>query len=307
MTRGLRAWPRDHRGGATGPAIGVIYVLPSTFVVGRTTRRGSRKSFYAPFTPHLRLQPTGCLLLGWPLPGQAGPPKCWWPRRPNAQGLCHHLATGVPAAIQPPPTGVPTCPRVHLQLCSPPLTGVPTCPRVYLQLHSPPPRVCLRAHGCAYSYTTPTRVCLRAHGCACSYTSPPHGCACVPTGVPCRRLGGGNWPGVGAPGVGDWGGPPAGLGPPRAGWPWQPALRRAPECQQTGHPRSHKAQCTKCGWAPAGPTQAARTQAHPGCALAGGGAGGANKCGVSKGTLLGQGPKFMGKVAPALGTPTKRK
>ena len=36
--------------------IDVNYVLSITFVVGRTTRKSSRKSFYVPFTPLLRLQ-----------------------------------------------------------------------------------------------------------------------------------------------------------------------------------------------------------------------------------------------------------
>ena len=36
--------------------IDVNYVLSITFVVGRTTRKSSRKSFYFPFTPPLRLQ-----------------------------------------------------------------------------------------------------------------------------------------------------------------------------------------------------------------------------------------------------------
>ena len=36
--------------------IDVNYILSITFVVGRTTRKSSRKSFYFPFTPLLRLQ-----------------------------------------------------------------------------------------------------------------------------------------------------------------------------------------------------------------------------------------------------------
>ena len=110
--------------------IDVIYVLSSTFVVGRTTRKSSRKSFYVPFTPRLRLQLTGCLLLNWFLSGQAGFSRYWWSRRSNAQNLCDHLASGVPTAIQ----------NV--------LTGVPTCSRMYLQLYKFFSRVYLRAHGC---------------------------------------------------------------------------------------------------------------------------------------------------------------
>ena len=40
----------------------VNFVLSITFVVGRTTRKSSSKSFYVSFTPLLRLQLTGCLL-----------------------------------------------------------------------------------------------------------------------------------------------------------------------------------------------------------------------------------------------------
>jgi hypothetical protein len=134
--------------------IDVIYVLSFTFVVGRTTRKSSRKSFYVPFTPLLRLQLTGCLLLNWFLSGQAGFSRYWWSRRSNAQNLCYHLATGVPTAI-----------RIFL-------TGVPTCSRVYLQL-----------------YRFFSRVCLRAHGCTFSYTKFSHGCTYVLTGVPCSTAG----------------------------------------------------------------------------------------------------------------------
>ena len=48
-------------------------------------------------------------------------------------------------------------------------------PRMYLQL-----------------YRFFSRVCLRAHGCTFSYTKFSHGCTYVLTGVPCRRLGGDN-------------------------------------------------------------------------------------------------------------------
>ena len=37
-------------------SIDVNYVLSITFVVGRTTRKSSSRSFYVPFTPLLRLQ-----------------------------------------------------------------------------------------------------------------------------------------------------------------------------------------------------------------------------------------------------------
>jgi hypothetical protein len=110
-----------------------------------------------------------------------------------------------------------------------------------------------------------------------------------------------------ASGVDDWEEPPAELDPPEAGWPWQLALCRVFECQQTGYSRSFKIQCTKCGWAPAGFTQAARVQTHFGRVLAGGKPGGANKCGVSKDILLEQEPEFMGKIASALDTSIKRK
>ena len=110
-----------------------------------------------------------------------------------------------------------------------------------------------------------------------------------------------------ASGVDDWEEPPAELEPPEAGWPWQLALCRVFECQQTGYSRSFKIQCTKCGWAPAGFTQAARVQTHFGRVLAGGKPGGANKCGVSKDILLEQEPEFMGKIASALDTSIKRK
>ena len=151
-----------------------------------------------------------------------------------------------------------------------------------------------------------SRVCLRAHGCTYSYTDFSHGCAYVLTGVPsaiqnfltgvptCSRvclagaLAGTIGSEMSASGVDDWEEPPAELEPPEAGWPWQLALCRVFECQQTGYSRSFKIQCTKCGWAPAGFTQAARVQTHFGRVLTGGKPGGANKCGVSKDILLEQ-------------------
>ena len=155
-------------------------------MVGRTTRKSSSKSFYVPFTPLLRLQLTGCILLNWFLSGQAGFSRYWWSRRPNAQNLCYHLATGVPTALQNF------------------LTGVPTCSRMYLP-----------------STTQLLRV---AHGCALQY---------------CRRLGGNNWSSeMSDAGVDDWEEAPAELEPPEAGWPWQLALCRVFECQQTGYSRS---------------------------------------------------------------------
>ena len=101
-------------------------------MVGRTTHKSSSKIFYVPFTPLLRLQLTGCLLLNWFLSGQAGFSRYWWSRRSNAQNLCYHLATGVPTAIQNFLTDVPTCSRMYLQLCK-------SFSRVYL-----------RAHGCTF-------------------------------------------------------------------------------------------------------------------------------------------------------------
>ena len=134
-------------------------------MVGRTTRKSSRKSVYVPFTPHLRLQLTGCLLLNWFLSGQAGFSRYWWSRRSNAQNLCYHLATDVPTAIQ-----------IFL-------TGVPTCSRVYLQLYRFFSRVCLRAHRCTYSYTD------FFHGCAYVLTGVPTAIQIFFTGVPtCSRV-----------------------------------------------------------------------------------------------------------------------
>ena len=132
---------------------------------------------------------------------------------------------------QTPRISVNTWPRVYLQLHEKiytPLTGVPTCSRVYLP--------------------STTRFLRIAHGCALQY---------------CRRLGGDNWfSEMSGSGVDDWEEAPAELEPPQDGWPWQLALCRVFECQQTGYSRSFKIQCTKCGWAPAGFTQAARVQTH---------------------------------------------
>ena len=105
----------------------------------------------------------------------------------------------------------------------------------------------------------------------------------------------------------DWEGAPAELEAPEGGWPWQFALCRVFDCQQVGYSRSFKIQCTKCGWAPAGFTQAARVQTHYARVLTGAKAGGADKCGVSKDMLLEQEPEFMSKIATASDTAMKRK
>ena len=115
---------------------------------------------------------------------------------------------------QTPRISVNTWPRVYLQLHEKiytPLTGVPTCSRVYLP--------------------STTRFLRIAHGCALQY---------------CRRLGGDNWfSEMSGLGVDDWEEAPAELEPPQDGWPWQLALCRVFECQQTGYSRSFKIQCTK--------------------------------------------------------------